>query len=92
MQRRIKLIGLGIAAAIGLAGCAAYPVGPDTYAYAPAPYYAAPYYTAPYATGSIYYYDGPRYYGPRRYYGSRYHGPRHYYGGGRHYSHGRHWR
>lgn len=81
MRTSFRLAGIGALIGLGLAGCVAYPTGPDTYAYAPAPYYG------PYYTGSLYYYDGPRYHGPRRYYGPRYYGgaPRYYGGGPRHY-------
>jgi hypothetical protein len=95
MRTSLKLAAIGALAGLGLAGCVAYPDGPDTYAYVPAP---APYY-APYYSGSFLYYDGPGYYGPRRYYGGPgYHGgyrgpyrggPRNFggghYGGGAHY-------
>lgn len=91
MRASSRFAVLGMLAGLGLAGCVAYPTGPDTYTYAPAP---APYpYYAP--TASFFYYDGPRYYSGRRYYApGRYHrpqyfnGPRHYGPGPRHYGQG----
>lgn len=82
MRTSFRLAMLGMLSGLGLAGCVAYPVGPDTYGYAPAP---VPYY-AP--TASFTYYDGPRYYSGRRYYApGRYHRPQ-YFNGNRHYGHG----
>ena len=79
MRASFRFAILGMLAGLGLAGCVAYPTGPDTYTYAPAP---APYY-AP--TASFFYYDGPRYYSGRRYYApGRYHRPQ-YFNGPRHY-------
>ena len=85
--RRLVLAGALAAAAAGLGGCYAYPVGYagystygyDDYAYAPQPTYSAPrYYSYPRAYGYPNYYGAPRYSGYPRYYGY----PRYGYGVG----------
>ncbi|TSD86977.1 hypothetical protein FFK22_019800 [Mycobacterium sp. KBS0706] len=91
--RRLVLAGALAAAAVGLGGCYAYPVGYagystygyDDYAYAPAPTYSYPrYYTYPQAYSYPRYYNYPTSYGYPRYYGYRggYGYPRYGYGGG----------
>lgn len=79
--RRLVLAGALAAAAAGLGGCYAYPVGYagyntygyDDYAYAPPRVYSAPrysypnYYSYPRAYSYPGYYQAPRYYGYPRY-------------------------
>lgn len=82
--RRLVLAGVLAAAAVGLGGCYAYPVGYagystygyDDYAYAPAPTYSYPrYYNYPRAYTYPRTYTYPRYYGAPRYSGyPRYYG------------------
>ncbi|MEN6544205.1 hypothetical protein [Parvibaculum sp.] len=91
MRRNLKLAGLAALAGLGLglAGCVAYPVGPDEYVYRPAygyayygPYYYGPGYYAPgYVSGSYFYYDAPhRYWRSRPYYRGPWHGGPHDFG------------
>lgn len=82
MPRSRKLLALAALASLGLAGCVAYPAGPD-YAYGPG-YYAPGYYPGyaygpGYYNGAVIYYDGGRrYYGPP---GRGRGGPRDFHGG-----------
>ncbi len=87
MRRYLKLASWAALAGLGmgLAGCVAYPVGPDEYAYEYyGPYYYGPGYYAPgYVSGSFYYYDAPhRYWRPRPYYRGPWHGEPHNFGDG----------